>query len=427
MSKDKKKNKIDRELRLAESAAKDAYEVIDRKALKEAKRIKTAAKHFRGLQHPAGKAPDGKQPRPHLFEPISIRSVTSRNRIWLPPMDMYSVFARDGKPTSFHYQHYVSRALGGFGTVIAESTAVSPEGRISPYDTGLWDDEQIGAWSWIADGIRQAGAVPAIQINHAGRKGSSGCSGLGYINASVPAEAGGWETVGATDTPFNENFAPSRGLSSDEIHQVVGQFRSAAERARAAGFDMVEIHGAHGYLISQFMDPLINNRTDEYGGSFANRIRFAVEVADAVREVWPDSLPVVMRLSATDWVEGGWDLYQSVELAKVLKNHGIDMIDVSTGAIISGAKIPAKPNYQVPFAQEIRAKADIPVTAVGLITKPKQAEKILEQGRADAVEIGRAALRDPYWPLRAAAKLGLDRHDAPYPVQYARGAYGITR
>lgn len=231
MSKDKKKNKIDRELRLAESAAKDAYEVIDRKALKEAKRIKTAAKHFRGPQHPAGKAPDGKQPRPHLFEPISIRSVTSRNRIWLPPMDMYSVFARDGKPTSFHYQHYVSRALGGFGTIIAESTAVSPEGRISPYDTGLWDDEQIGAWSWIADGIRQAGAVPAIQINHAGRKGSSGCSGLGYINASVPAEAGGWETVGATDTPFNENFAPSRGLSNDEIHQVVGQFRSAAERA----------------------------------------------------------------------------------------------------------------------------------------------------------------------------------------------------
>ena len=342
-------------------------------------------------------------------------------------MDMYSVFAQDGKPTSFHYQHYVSRALGGFGTIIAESTAVSPEGRISPYDTGLWDDEQIGAWSWIADGIRQAGAVPAIQINHAGRKGSSGCSGLGYINASVPAEAGGWETIGATDTPFNENFAPSRGLSSDEIHQVVGQFRSAAERARAAGFDMVEIHGAHGYLISQFLDPLINNRTDEYGGSFANRIRFAVEVADAVREVWPDSLPVVMRLSATDWVEGGWDLYQSVELARVLKSHGIDRIDVSTGAIISGAKIPAKPNYQVPFAQEIRAKADIPVTAVGLITKPKQAEKILEQGRADAVEIGRAALRDPYWPLRAAAKLGLDRHDAPYPVQYARGAYGITR
>lgn len=364
---------------------------------------------------------------PLLFEPLTLRSVTFRNRIWLPPMDMYSAFAQDGKPTSFHYQHYVSRALGGFGAILTEATAVSPEGRISPYDLGLWNDDQIGAWSWIVDGIKQSGAIPAIQLNHAGRKGSSGCSGLGYINASVPPEAGGWQTVGATDTPYNNNFAPSRGLSTQEIQQIVDAFKNAALRARTAGFDMVEIHGAHGYLISQFLDPLINNRTDEYGGSFTNRIRFALEVADAVRGVWPDDLPVIMRISATDWAEGGWDIYQSVELAKALKEHGIDMIDVSTGGMISGVTIPSRPNYQVPFAQEIRSKADLPVTTVGLITKPKQAEKILEEGRADVVEIGRAALRDPYWPLRAAAKLGLDKHQAPYPVQYVRGAYGTSR
>lgn len=364
---------------------------------------------------------------PHLFQPLTLRGLTFRNRIWLPPMDTYSAFAHDGKPTSFHYQHYVSRALGGFGAIITEATAVSPEGRISPCDLGLWNDDQIGAWSWIAEGIRQAGAVPAIQLNHAGRKGSSGCFSLGHINASVPGDEGGWQTVGVTDTPYNKNFAPSRGLTTEEIHQIVEDFRQAALRARAAGFQMVEIHGAHGYLISQFLDPLINNRTDEYGGPFINRIRFALEVAEAVRGVWPDDLPVIVRLSATDWADGGWDIYQSVELGKALKERGIDLIDVSSGGMLSGVSIPAGPNYQIPFAQEIRSKVGIPVTTVGLITKPKQAEKILAEGRADVVEIGRAALRDPYWPLRAADKLGLDRYQAPYPPQYVRGAYGTSR
>ena len=360
--------------------------------------------------------------RPGLFAPMTLREVTVRNRIWLPPMCTYSSFARDGRPTPFHYQHYVSRAFGGFGMVIVESTAVAPEGRITPCDLGLWEDGQIDAWRWIVDGIREAGAVPAIQLNHAGRKASTGCFAVGYDGQSVPEEAGGWPTMAPSEIAFGGLRTP-RALSVDEIHGLVGAFAAAAGRAVAAGFQAIQIHAAHGYLISQFLDPLSNERDDEYGGDLTGRSRFLVEVVDAVRGAVPEGVPVLVRISATDWAAGGWDLDQTIALSKVLKEHGVDVMDVSTGGIMSGVSIPVKPNYQVPFSEQVKAKADIPVTAVGLITKPKQAAKILARGEADAVEIGRAALRDPYWPLRAANKLGIPSTEVPYAPQYVAGAY----
>lgn len=363
-----------------------------------------------------------KKNRPGLFTPMELRGLTVRNRIWLPPMCTYSAYARDGKPTPFHYQHYVSRAFGGFGLIIAEATAVAPEGRISPCDLGLWEDGQIDAWRWIVDGIREAGAVPAVQLNHAGRKASTGCFAVGYENQSVPVEAGGWPTVAPSEIAFGGLDMP-RALSVDEIHGIIRAFAAAAGRAVAAGFQAIEIHAAHGYLISQFLDPLSNERDDEYGGDLNGRARFLLEIVDAVRGVVPDTLPVLVRISATDWAAGGWDLDQTILVSKMLKEHGVDLVDVSTGGIVAGVSIPVKPNYQVPFAEQVRAKADVPVTAVGLITKPKQAEKILIHGEADAVEIGRAALRDPNWPLRAAHKLGVPVAEAPYAPQYVRGAY----
>jgi 2,4-dienoyl-CoA reductase-like NADH-dependent reductase (Old Yellow Enzyme family) len=363
---------------------------------------------------------------PTLFAPLSLRGVTTRNRIWLPPMDTYSASGRDGRPTQFHYQHYVSRAMGGFGMVIAESTAVSPEGRISPCDLGLWEDGQIDAWRWIVNDVKKAGAVAAVQLNHAGRKASTGCFSTGHINATVPQNEGGWQTVAPSEIAYGHYDMP-RELSVDEIHEIVKQFTYAAGRAVKTGFEVIELHAAHGYLISQFLDPLSNQRSDEYGGSLTNRMRFLIDIVDAIRANIPEDMPLLVRISATDWAAGGWDLDQSVETAKVLKTHGVDLVDVSTGGIISGVTIPAQPNYQVPFSHEIRDKALVPTTAVGLITKAKQADLIIRKGQADAVEIGRAALRDPYWPLRAAYKLGLKSSQAPYPEQYVRGAYGTKR
>ncbi|NEG89769.1 NADH:flavin oxidoreductase/NADH oxidase [Bifidobacterium aerophilum] len=357
-----------------------------------------------------------------LFSPMPLRGLTVRNRIWMPPMDTYSAVARDGKPTPFHYQHYVSRGMGGFGMIIAEATAVSPEGRISPCDVGLWNDDQVEAWRWIVDGVKETGAVMAVQLNHAGRKGSTGCFGVGYSGDSVPVEDGGWQTVAPSPIAYG-HYAMPRALTVDEIHGIVSQFRDAAARAVTAGFQAIEIHAAHGYLISQFLDPLINERDDEYGGPLAGRMRLLVEVADAIRSVIPDDMPLLVRISATDWAAGGWDLDQTVEVAKTLKAHGVDLMDVSTGGIVPNVTIPVKPNYQVPFSTQVRDRAGLPVTAVGLITKPKQAAKIVAKGEADAVEIGRAALRDPYWPLRAASKLGVPVADAPYQPQYVRGAY----
>ena len=357
-----------------------------------------------------------------LFDPMTLRGTTVRNRIWLPPMDTYSALAQDGLPTPFHYQHYVSRAMGGFGMIIVEATAVAPEGRISPCDLGLWSDSQMDAWHWIVADAKKAGATMAVQLNHAGRKGSTGCFSIGFEDASVPEEFGGWQTVCPSANAFG-SLAKPRELSVDEIHTIVNQFRDAAWRASAIGFDAVEIHAAHGYLLSQFLDPLVNEREDEYGGSFENRIRMLVEVVDAIRGVIPETMPLLVRISATDWAAGGWDLDQSVDLARILKEHDVDLVDVSTGGIIPDVTIPVKPDYQVPFSDQIRSCAGVPTTAVGLITKSKQAEKIVKSGAADAVEIGRAALRDPYWPLRVAAKLGVPVKEAPYQPPYIRGAF----
>ncbi|MDD6461730.1 MAG: NADH:flavin oxidoreductase/NADH oxidase [Bifidobacteriaceae bacterium] len=423
---------------LAEDAARKAKKArkAEREELKaERKAAKKAAKKAKKTKEPKEKAddddvvetlPEGEFPR--LFEPMTLRSVTFRNRIWMPPMDTYSVFAQDGKPTPFHYQHYVSRAMGGFGLVICESTAVAPEGRISPNDVGLWEDSQIDAWRWIVEDVKKTGAVAGVQLNHGGRKASTGSFSLGYINQTVPADQGGWQPLAPSPIPYGKCTIPTE-MTTDQIHAVVDQFRAAAQRAIWAGFQVIEIHAAHGYLLSEFLDSLSNHRTDEYGGSFENRIRLLVEVVDAVRGVMPAELPLFVRVSATDWSveKGSWDLKQTVALARVLKEHGVDLVDVSTGGIISGVTIPAAPNYQVPFSDTVHHQAGVPTTAVGLITEPKQAEKIVRADQASAVEIGRAALRDPYWPLRAAAKLGLDKKDAPYQPQYVRGAYGTAR
>ncbi|KAB5606882.1 NADH:flavin oxidoreductase/NADH oxidase [Bifidobacterium jacchi] len=370
----------------------------------------------------SGSSSGAKGVKTTLFQPMTLRGLTVRNRIWLPPMDTYSAVARDGKPTPFHYQHYVSRAFGGFGMIIAEATAVSPEGRISPNDLGLWNDDQIEAWRWIVSDVKAAGAAMAVQLNHAGRKGSTGCFGVGFEGRTVPFEEGGWQTVAPSEIAFG-GYATPRELSIAEIRDIISQFRASAARAVIAGFQAIELHAAHGYLISQFLDPLCNERTDEYGGNISGRMRFLLEIVDAVRSVIPDDMPLLVRISATDWAAGGWDLDQTVIVSRALKERGVDLVDVSTGGIIADVTIPVKPGYQVPFSAQVRSRADVPVTAVGLITKPKQAEKIVARGEADAVEIGRAALRDPYWPLRAADKLGIPTAAAPYAPQYVRGAY----
>lgn len=361
-----------------------------------------------------------------LFTPITLRSVSARNRVWLPPMDTYSVFKLDGRPTDFHYQHYVSRALGGFGLIIVESTAVTPEGRISPCDLGLWEDAQIDSYRWIVDAMKAAGAVPAIQLNHAGRKGSTGCFAFGRLGESIPLDEGGWHTVGPVDRSYGDLRRPHM-LSVEEIHAIEDRFRDAAWRAMTAGFKAIEIHAAHGYLLSEFLDPLVNTREDEYGGSPERRMRMLVETVDKVRGVIRDDMPLFVRISATDWAEGGWDIEASIDLARVLKEHGVDLVDVSTGGIVPKVTVPVRPGYQVPFADRIRNEAGIPTSAVGLITKPRQANKVVTHGQADVVEIGRAALREPYWPLKAAHKLGLSMDEIPYPPQYERGAWPDAR
>ena len=272
--------------------------------------------------------------------------------------------------------------LRGFGLIIVEATAVTPDGRISPCDLGLWEDSQIDSYRWIAQGMKDAGAVPAIQLNHAGRKGSTSCFAIRTDSGYVSPELGGWQTVAPSELPFGDLPAP-RQLTVDEIHDIVNRFRDAAWRAMEAGFEVIEIHAAHGYLLSEFLDPLVNDRDDEYGGSLENRIRIVIEVADAIRSVIRGDMPLFARISATDWAEGGWDLDQSIVLAKALKEHGVDLVDVSTGGILPNVTIPTKPGYQVPFSEQIRKKADVPVTAVGLITKPKQAARILAKGEAD--------------------------------------------
>ena len=355
---------------------------------------------------------------PSLLDQITLRDVTFRNRIWLSPMCQYS--ADDGVPTDWHLVHLGSRAVGGFGLVMTEATAVLPEGRISPQDTGLWNDEQATAWRRIVDFIRANGAKAGVQLAHAGRKASMYAPWRG--TGTVPVADGGWVTAAPSPIAHGEHAAPV-AMTVAQIGDTITAFADAARRADRAGFDVIEIHGAHGYLLHQFLSPVTNHRTDEYGGSFENRIRLLVEVVDAVRADWPAGKPVVVRISATDWIDGGWTLAESTDLARVLKERGVDLIDVSTGGLDPAQRITVGPGYQVPFARDVRIKADIPTGAVGLVTEPAQAQQVLDEGSADVVYLARAALREPAWPLRAAHELGIPAQNAPYPPQYRRGVW----
>ncbi len=323
---------------------------------------------------------------------------------------------KDGFATDWHLVHLGSRAVGGAALVIAEATAVEARGRISPGDLGIWKDEHVAPLARITKFIREQGAVAGIQLAHAGRKASVRAP-WDQRGAFLQENEGGWETVAPSPIPFNSMDRTPHELTTAEIGQLVEAFAVAGQRALAAGFQVIEIHGAHGYLIHEFLSPLSNQRRDEYGGSLENRMRFGLQVAEAVRKVWPASLPLFFRISATDWAEGGWTVEQSVELARCLKPLGVDLIDCSSGALAPGVKIPVGPGYQVPFAEQVRREADILTGAVGMITEPEQADGIVREGKADLVLLARELLRDPYWPLHAAAKLACPPHP---PLQYER-------
>lgn len=349
-----------------------------------------------------------------LFDPITLRGLTLRNRVWLPPMCQYAVEERDGLPREWHLVHLGSRAAGGFGLVIAEATAVVPEGRISPEDTGLWSDAHVEAWRPIVSFVHSQGAAMGVQLAHAGRKASTWRFWPGHPSGPVGEADGGWVSVAPSAVPF-DGLPEPRALSTADLRGVARAFAEAAARADGAGFDVVELHAGHGYLLHQFLSPLSNQRDDAYGGDFAGRSRLLLEVVDAVRAVWPEHKPLFVRLSCTDWVEGGWGLDETVHLAGLLRERGVDLIDASSGGNVM-APIPVAPGYQVPFAERIRREAGIATAAVGLITEPGQADEIISSGAADAVLVGRAALRDPSWPFRAAHALGvaIDYFPAPY-------------
>jgi len=348
-----------------------------------------------------------------LFAPLTIREVTFRNRIAVSPMCQYS--SADGFASDWHLVHLGSRAVGGAALVMTEAAAVEPRGRISPQDLGVWKDEHIEFLARIARFVREQGAVPGMQIAHAGRKASVRRPWEG--GAAIGPEAGGWQTVAPSAVGFRSGDPVPAELSRDEIRAITGAFAAAAARALEAGFQVVEIHGAHGYLIHQFLSPLSNFRKDEYGGSFENRMRFALETAAAVRVVWPARLPLFQRISATDWAEGGWTPDDSVELARRLCGVGVDLIDCSSGGLVPHQQIPLRAGYQVPFAGRIRRESGIATGAVGLITTPQQADEIVRSGQADLVLLAREFLRDPYFPLHAAHAL---EADGKPPVQYQR-------
>ncbi len=348
-----------------------------------------------------------------LFEPLTMRGVEFRNRIFVSPMCEYS--SVDGLPNDWHLVHLGSRAVGGAGLVLTEATAVSPEGRISPADTGIWSSAHATAFARIAAFIRAHGAVPGIQLAHAGRKASTAVPWEGG-GPLAPAQ-GAWPTVGPSAIPFDAGYHTPHALSVAELDDVLNQWVAATRLSLDAGFDVIEVHMAHGYLLHQFLSPLSNRRDDAYGGSLENRMRFPLRVAAAVREVWPERLPLFVRISASDWAAGGWDIDQSVQLAAKLRELGVDLVDCSSGGNVAHVKIPVGPGYQVPFAERIRQEAKIATGAVGLITEPQQANEILTSGRADAVIMARELLRDPYWPLHAAKALGVE---VPWPNQYLR-------
>lgn len=348
-----------------------------------------------------------------LFDPLKIRDVVLRNRIAVSPMCQYS--SEDGLANDWHFVHLGTRAVGGAALVMTEATAVEARGRISPSDLGIWKDAHVEPLARITRFIKEQGAVPAIQLAHAGRKASTAApwKGGGMVNE----EAGGWTPIAPSDRPFAANYPSPRAMTSAEIAEVAGSFAHAAVRALAAGFEVVEIHAAHGYLLHEFLSPLSNFRTDEYGGALENRMRFVREVVHEVRKAWPERLPLFVRISATDWSESGWDLEQSIELAHMLRAEGTDLLDCSSGGNVADARVPAGPGYQTPFSERIRREAKIATSTVGFISAPQQADHILRTGQADLVALARALLREPYWPLRAAAELKVE---TSWPNQYLR-------
>ena len=348
-----------------------------------------------------------------LFSPLTIKDVQFRNRIVVSPMCEYS--SVDGFANDWHMVHLGSRAVGGAALIIQEATAVSPEGRISPDDMGIWKDEHIEKVKPIVSFIHQHGAVAGIQLAHAGRKASTFSPWKG--GKQIKLKDGGWQAVAPFAIPFHDGDEPPLALEKNGIDKVIDDFTKAAGRALKTGYKVIEIHAAHGYLLHEFLSPLSNHRTDEYGGSFENRIRLTVQVTEAVRKVWPQELPLFVRISATDWADGGWDIDESVKLASVLKDKGVDLIDCSTGGLVSHQKISLGPGYQVPFAERIKKETGILTGSVGLITEPKQAEQILSDKKADIILIARQSLRDPYFPLHAAKELGAE---IQWPSQYLR-------
>jgi 2,4-dienoyl-CoA reductase-like NADH-dependent reductase (Old Yellow Enzyme family) len=352
----------------------------------------------------------------HLFDPLAIRDLTFANRVFVSPMCQYS--STDGFASDWHFVHLGSRAVGGAGLVLTEATAVVPEGRISPQDLGIWKDEHIEPLARIVRFIHEQGSVAGTQLAHAGRKASTYAPSAGH--GRIPEGEGGWSNVVAPSAlAFTQEYPMPRALTVDQIKNIVSAFAAAARRACEAGFRVIEIHAAHGYLIHEFLSPLSNQRSDAYGGSFENRTRILREIVAAVRDSWPEGAPLFVRISATDWIEGGWDIEQSAELARRLKPLGVDLIDCSSGGNVLHATIPVGPGYQTQLAEQIRREAGILTGAVGMITSPEQAEHILVTGQADAVIIAREMLRDPYWPLRAARELG---QTVSWPVQYLRAA-----
>ena len=353
---------------------------------------------------------------PHLFSPLTLRSVTLRNRIGVSPMCQYS--AMDGVANEWHYVHLGSRAVGGAGLVMVEATGVAPEGRITPGCMGLWNEKQIEPLARIAQFVKSRGAVAGIQIAHAGRKASADLPWRG--GAHLSDAQGGWEIVAPSAIAFGGDLTKvPRAMTEAGIARVQNNFVATAKRALAAGFNFLELHAAHGYLFNEFLSPLANRRTDKYGGSFENRVRFLLDTTRAVRQVWPDNLPLAVRISAIDWMLGGWQIEDSIALAKLLKAEGVDLMDCSSGGVVPDAKITVAPGYQVPFAEKVRHGAGIATAAVGFITEPKPADDIIRGGQADLVLLAREFLRDPYWPAHAARALG-QKDKLPPPNQSAR-------
>jgi 2,4-dienoyl-CoA reductase-like NADH-dependent reductase (Old Yellow Enzyme family) len=355
----------------------------------------------------------------HLFEPLPVRGVTLRNRIGVSPMCQYS--SVEGFATDWHLVHLGSRAVGGAALVIVEATAVEPQGRISPHDLGIWDDRHIEMLARIAAFIRAHGAVPGIQLAHAGRKASR--NRPWEPERGIPESEGGWRIVGPSPLPFNEGWQVPEPLTRDGIARIHAAFEASARRALTAGFAWIELHGAHGYLSHSFCSPLSNVRDDEYGGSFEGRTRFAIETVHAIRRAWPDDRPLAVRLSSTDWTEGGWTVEDTVALVRRLVREGVDLVDCSSGGNSPHARIPTGPGYQVPFAERVRRETGVLTATVGLISAATHADAIVRNGQADLVLLAREELRDPYWPIRAAQAL---RHEVKVPAQYLRAWHGAS-